>query len=44
VLYVLCVYCVVVWQRVIGIVCVFCSGVAACYKYNVCTVLWCGSL
>jgi len=32
------VYCVVVWQRVIGMVCVLCSGVAACHRYGVCTV------
>jgi len=38
------VYCVVVWQRVIGNVCVMCGGVAACYKYGVCTVWWCGSV
>ena len=31
-------YCVVVWQRVIGMVCVLCGGVAACYRYGVCTV------
>ena len=36
----------VVWQRVIGMVCVLlavlsavlCGGVAACHKYGVCTV------
>jgi len=32
------VYCVVVGQRVIGVVCVLCGGVAACYKYGLCTV------
>ena len=37
-------YCVVVWQRVIGMVCVLCGGVAACYRYGVCTVWWCGSV
>ena len=31
-------YCVVVWQRVIGMACVLCGGVAACYRYDVCTV------
>ena len=31
-------YCVVVWQRVIGNVCVMCGCVAACYKYGVCIV------
>jgi len=35
---------VVVWQRVIGMVCVLCGGVAACYRYGVCTVWWCGSV
>jgi len=35
---------VVVWQRVICVVCVLCGGVAACYKYGVCTVWWCGSV
>jgi len=44
VLYVWCVYCVVVWQRVIVLVCVLCGGVAACYRYGVCTVWWCGSV
>ena len=28
--YVRSVHCAVVWQRVIGIVCVLCGGVAAC--------------
>jgi len=32
------VYCVVVWQCVIGMVCVLCGGVASCYRYGVCTV------
>jgi len=27
------VYCAVVWQHVIGMVCVLCGGVAACHKY-----------
>jgi len=39
--YVLFVYCVVVWQRVIGMICGMCGGVAACYRYGVCTVWWC---
>jgi len=38
------VYCVVVWQRVIGMVCVLCGGVAACHRYGVFTVWWCGSV
>jgi len=38
------VYCLVVWQRVIGILCVMCGGVAACLKYDLCTVCWFGSL
>jgi len=38
------VYCVVAWQRVIGMVCVLCGGVAARHKYDVCTVWWCGSV
>jgi len=38
------VYCVVVWQHDIVILCVLCGGVAACYKYGVCTVWWCGSV
>jgi len=38
------VYCVVVWQHVIGMVCVLCGGVAACYRYGVCTVWWCGNV
>ena len=33
-----CVYCAVVWQRVIGMVCVLCGSVAACHRYGVCTV------
>jgi len=40
--YVWCVYCVVVWQRVIGMVRVMCGGVAACHRYGVCTVWCCG--
>jgi hypothetical protein len=24
-------------------VCVLCGGVAACHRYGVCTVRWCGS-
>jgi len=35
---------VVVLQRVIGMVCVLCGGVAACYTYGACTVWWCGSV
>ena len=31
-------YCAVVWQHVIGVVCVLCGGVAACHRYGVCTV------
>ena len=37
-------YCAVVWQHVIGMVCVLCDGVAACCRYGVCTVRWCGSI
>ena len=37
-------YCVVVWQRVIGIVHVLFGGVAACYRYGVCTVWFCGGV
>ena len=33
-------YCVVVWQHVIGMVCVLCGGVAACHRHDVCTVRW----
>jgi len=44
VLYVWCVYCVVVCQHVIGKFCVFCGGVAVCYRYGICTVFWCGSV
>jgi len=32
------VYCVVVWRRVIGNVCVLCSGVAACHMYGECSL------
>ena len=32
----------VVWQRVIGMVCVLCGGVAACDRYGVCVV--CGGV
>ena len=28
-------YCAVVWQHVIGMVCVLCGGVAACYRYGI---------
>jgi len=44
VLLVWCVYCVVLYQRVIGMVCVECGGLAACYMYGVCTVWLCGSV
>ena len=37
-------YCVVVCRRVILMVCVMCGGVAACYRYVLCTVWWCGSV
>ena len=37
-------YCAVVWQHVVGMVCVLCGGVAACYRYGMCTVRWCGSV
>jgi len=30
--------CSVVWQHVIGMVCVLIGGVAACHRYGVCTV------
>ena len=33
-----------VWQHVTGMVCVLCGGVAACHRYGVCTVWWCGSM
>ena len=36
-------YCAVVWQHVIGMVCVLCGGVAACHRYGVCTVRWGGT-
>jgi len=42
--YVYFVYRVVVWQPVICMVCILCGGVAACYKYVACIVLWCGSV
>jgi len=38
------VYCVLLWKRVIGFVPVLCGGVAACYRYGVCTVWWCGGV
>jgi len=38
------VYCVVVWQRVICMVRVMCGGVAAYYRYRVCTVWLCGGV
>jgi len=38
------VYCAVVWQRVIGMILVLCGGVAACYRYGMFTVRWCGSM
>ena len=37
-------YCVVEWQRRIGMVCVMCCGVAECHMYDMCTVGWCGSV
>ena len=37
-------YFVVVWQRVICIMCVMCGGVAACHRYDMCTVWWFGSV
>ena len=44
VLLLMCVYCEVVYQRVIRKLCVLCGGVAACHKYDVCIVSWCGSV
>jgi len=38
------VYCAVVLQGVIGMVCVLCGGVAAGHRYGVCIVWWCGSV
>ena len=37
-------YCLVLWHRVIGFVCVKCGGGAACYWYGVSTVWWCDSV
>jgi len=37
------VYCAVVWQHVIGMVCVVCGSVAACHRYVwcvYCAVVW----
>ena len=44
VLLVRCVYCAVVMQRIIIMVCVLYGGVAACNMYGVCTVWRCGSV
>jgi len=44
VLYVWCVYCVVVWQRDIDMFCVLCVGVEACFVYGACTVWSIGSV
>ena len=44
VIYVRFKYSVVVWQRDLSLVCVLCGGLAACYRYVVCTVWWCGSV
>ena len=35
---VMCVYFVVLWQLVIGMVCVLCCGLAACHMYGACIV------
>ena len=37
-------YCVMMWQRVIGVVCVLYGGVAVCYRCVVCNVRLCGSV
>ena len=37
-------YSVVVWQIVIIILRVLCDGVAACYMYGVCFLVFCGRL
>ena len=39
-LYVWFVYCVVMWQRAIGMVCVLCGGVAACHRNGACNLWW----
>ena len=44
VLYVWCRYCVVVWERVICMVCVLCGVLPVCHRYDVCTVWWCSSV
>jgi len=44
VLYIFFVYCVVVWQYVIGFVCVLCEGLEASYKYFVCILWLCASI
>jgi len=35
---------VVVWQLVIGMVCVLCVGFSAFHIYGVCLVFWCGNV
>jgi len=35
---------VVVWQPVIGMICVLCGGLAACYMFGVRTVWLCGNV
>ena len=37
-------YCLGVWQRVIGRVRVLCGGVAACHRYGAFIVCWCCSV
>jgi len=38
------VYCIVLRQRVIGMICVLCGGLEACHRYGVGTVRFCGSV
>jgi len=38
------VYCEVVSQHVIGMVCVICGGVSACHRYAAFIVCLCGSV
>ena len=38
------VYCVVVWQRDMSMLCVFCVGLSARCMYGLCNMLWCGKL
>jgi len=38
------VYCVVVWQHNIFIVCEMCACVVVCYIYGFFTLLWCSSI